>query len=125
MTNLLMHLAAAMFLLVPTMLFVVPTLTRGKVMVPDGSLIRGSLAVVLILLVECVLWSGLIATPRGAELLADHVTFGLVGLVFNVLALLALARLAPSVLYVKNLAWALAAAAVISLPLSILNALLG
>jgi hypothetical protein len=123
--SVLMHLAAAMFLLVPTMLFVVPTLTRGKVTVPDGSLIRGSLAVVLILLVEAILWSGLVATVEGAELLTNHVTFGLVGLVFNVLALLALGHLAPSVLYVKNLAWAVAAAAVITLPLSVLNALLG
>lgn len=123
--SLFLHLGAALLVLLPTMLVIVPTFTRGAVTVPAGGFIRGAMAVVAIVLVEALLWFGLIAATNGSVLLADYITVGLVGLAFNVLAIWALGRAAPSLLYVRNFLGSLVAGALMTLVLLGLNALLG
>jgi uncharacterized membrane protein YvlD (DUF360 family) len=84
------------------MLYAVPALTGGGVAVPAGGFLRALGALVVIGLLNTGLWTIITAFSIGGAILADYLTFGLVGLLVNALALLITARVAPSVLYVRS-----------------------
>ncbi|MCA9804526.1 MAG: phage holin family protein [Cyanobacteria bacterium HKST-UBA02] len=107
--------ALSIFLQVLILLVLVPNVTGGGVAVRQGGLIRGLITVLFIGLVNVGLWVGLAMLTLGTALAVQVVTFGLLGIIVNALAIRVVGGILPDVLYVRNFGSAFSAAVVITI----------
>ena len=98
-----------LFLQVLVLLIVVPAVTDGNVAVRKGGFLRGLLILVGIGIINWMLWPVLAIFTLGMILIAQVVTFGLVGIIVNALAFRIAGGMSTS-FHVKSFGWALAAA---------------
>ncbi len=104
-----------LFLMVATLIWLVPAFTQHAVHVPRNGVIRGIAALVGIGVVNWFVWTGITVLSLGVVIPLNFLTLGIIGLLFNGLAFLAIGRLFPSVLYVRGFESAVMAAFVTTL----------
>lgn len=102
-------------LLVLTMLVVVPVFTGNAVSVPKGGFFRGLFAVLGVCLLNWGLWWVIALFTVGTSLVANWLLLGLVALLVNALAFSLTAKIAPSVLYVRDYGSAVWAALIMTI----------
>ncbi len=102
-------------LMLGTLIFLVPAFTQHAVHVPRNGFVRGIAALIGIGAVNWFIWTGVTVLSLGAVIPLNFLTLGIIGLLFNGLAYLAIGRLFPSVLYVRNFEAAVFAAFVTTL----------
>lgn len=99
-------------LMLGTLIFLVPAFTQHAVHVPRNGFARGIAALVGIGVVNWFVWTGVTVLSLGLIIPLNFLTLGIIGLLFNGLAFLAIGRLFPSVLYVRSFESAVLAAVV-------------
>jgi uncharacterized membrane protein YvlD (DUF360 family) len=105
-----MEFLVSLVLQVLVLLVVVPAVTANGVAVRQGGFFRGLIALVCIGLTNMILWFLLTIFTVGMTVLLQFLTFGLVGLLINALAIRATGSALKDVLYVKSFGSALGAA---------------
>ena len=91
-----------LFLMIVTLLVVVPAVTGGGVAVRKGGIFRGLLTLMVVGLLNFCLWLVFTLFTVGGALVANYLTFGLVGILVNALAFKCSASAMPEVLYVRS-----------------------
>ncbi len=94
------------------LLLVVPAATSGGVAVRSGGFVRGVLALLVIGLLNLSLWFAITLLTIGTALIAQAITFGLVGLLINALAIKITGALMEDAFYVRSYGSAFIAAIV-------------
>ncbi len=110
-----MEFLISLALQVLILLVVVPAFTGGGVMVRQGGFFRGLLVLVCIGLTNSILWFALTLLTVGMTLVLQFLTFGLVGLLINALAIKCTSAALKDVLYVRGFGSAFAAALIMVL----------
>lgn len=110
-----MDLILTIFLEVLVLLLIVPACTSGGVAVRQGGLFRGLLAILLIGLLNVSLWFAITLLTVGTALIAQVITFGLVGLLINALAIRLTGAIMGDALYVRSFGSAFVASIVMVL----------
>lgn len=119
-----MQFLITILLQVLVLLFVVPPVTSNGVAVRQGSVFRGILALLCIGLLNMALWFVLTIFTAGLAVVASWLTFGLVGLLVNALAIRVTAGLLGDVLYVRSFGSAFLAAIVMVVTNFLINTVL-
>lgn len=104
-----------LFLMLVTLIVLVPAFTQHAVHVPRNGLFRGIAALIGIALVNWFVWTGFTVLSLGLVIPLNVLTLGIIGLLFNGLAFLAIGRLFPSILYVRGFESAVFAALITTL----------
>lgn len=107
-----MEFLLSIVLQVLVLLIVVPACTGQGVAVRQGGFLRGLLALICIGLTNMALWFVLAIVTVGMAVVAQFLTFGLVGLLVNALAIKATGSMLKDVLYVRSFGSAFYAALV-------------
>ncbi len=89
-------------LMVLVLLVVVPAVTGNKVAVRQGGFFRGLMSLFVIGLFNSALWFVFALVTAGGAILANMLTFGLIGLVVNALAFVGTSKLMPETLHVES-----------------------
>ena len=110
----LIHFVIRLVLMILCLLVIVPAATGGNVAVRRGGLCKGFLILVLQALVNSALWYLLAILTAGGIIVANVLLLGLIGLLVNGLAFVALGRLMPRHLYVKGFGSAVWAALIMT-----------
>lgn len=98
-----------------SLLVVVPVVTGGGVMVRRGGIIKGLFTLFVIACLNFALWLGFAVFTVGGAVLANWLTFGLIGILINALAYKCAAGVFPEVLYVRNYSSAFVASLVMTI----------
>lgn len=107
-----MEFLISLALQVLILLIAVPACTGGGVMVRQGGFFRGLLVLICIGLTNSILWFVLTLLTVGMTLVLQLLTFGLVGLLINALAIKCTSSMLKDVLYVRGFGSAFGAALV-------------
>lgn len=110
-----MEFLISLALQVLALLIVVPAVTGNGVAVRQGGLFRGLLVLFCIGLTNMILWFVLTLFTVGMTLVAQWLTFGLVGLLINALAIKIVGNTLNDTLYVRSFGSAFLAAIVMVL----------
>ena len=110
-----MEFLISIALQVLALLVVVPAVTGNGVAVRRGGFFRGLLVLFCIGLTNMILWFGLTLLTVGTTLLAQWLTFGLVGLLINALAIKVVGSVLNDAFYVRSYGSAFLAAIVMVL----------
>jgi len=110
-----MEFLISIALQVLALLIVVPAVTGQGVAVRKGGFFRGLLVLFCIGLTNLILWFVLTLFTVGMTLVLQYLTFGLVGLLINALAIKMTSNALDDVLYVRNFGSAFLAAVVMVL----------
>ena len=110
-----------LFLMLVTLIVLVPAFTAHAVHVPRNGLFRGICALIGIAVVNWFVWTGFTVLSLGLVIPLNFLTLGIIGLIFNALAFLAIGRLLPSILYVRNFESAFIAALVTTLASAVIS----
>ncbi|MCC6979235.1 MAG: phage holin family protein [Candidatus Melainabacteria bacterium] len=113
-----------LFLMLVTLIVLVPAFTQHAVHVPRNGLFRGIAALIGIGVVNWFIWSGAALLSLGLIIPLNFMTLGIIGILFNGLAFLAIGRMFPSVLYVRGFEAAVLAAVVTTLASFVIERLL-
>lgn len=97
------------------LLFVVPSCTGGGVKIKGHQFLQGLLAVCLICLLNSALWIIISVMTVGMALIFQWLTFGVVGLLINALAIKLTGRVMGDAFQVRSYAAALGAAVILVL----------
>jgi uncharacterized membrane protein YvlD (DUF360 family) len=104
-----------MALLVLALLVVVPAFTGGAVAIRQGGFFRGLLALLVIGLLNSAFWFVFALLTAGGVIVANALTFGLVGILLNALAFAGAGKLMPNTLHVRDFGSAFWASIVMTL----------
>lgn len=104
-----------LFLMLATLIWLVPAFTQHAVHVPRNGVLRGFAALIGIGFVNWFVWTGAALLSLGLIIPLNAITLGIIGLLFNGLAFLAIGRMFPSVLYVRSFESAVLAAFITTL----------
>lgn len=110
-----MEFLISIALQVLALLVVVPAVTGNGVAVRQGGFFRGLLVLFCIGLTNMILWFGLTLVTVGMTIVTQWLTFGLVGLLINALAIKLVGKALNDVLYVRSYGSAFLAAIVMVL----------
>src|SRR4051812_16265644 len=102
-------------LMVLALLVVVPAFTGGAVAVRRGGFFQGLLSLLVIGLINSAFWFVFALATAGGAVLANVLTFGLVGILINALAFVGTGKLLPDTLYVRSFGSAFWASIVMTL----------
>ncbi len=107
------------------LLVVVPAFTGGAVRVRRGGLFRGILTLLVVGFLNFCLWAGFAIFTAGGAVVLNYLTFGLVGIAINALALVLTSGVMPDVLHVERYSSAFWAALVMTIGSCLINVLIG
>jgi len=98
----LLHFIVRVVLMVLALLLVVPAATGGSVAIRKGGFLRGLLALFVLGLVNSGLWFVFALVTAGGALVANALTFGVIGILINALAFVGTSKIMPETLRVDG-----------------------